>query len=140
MIAVENNIKDYVSVRAFARSIGLSKTRLFQLITELEQETGQEVGTLIGTVRLLSKGEQQSLLALHSKKRGYHKVRKDQPLTKWEREALSLTADGFQSSEIAERLHCGPSDVKSHLLHARQKLCARTNAHAVAIAMRRGLL
>jgi DNA-binding CsgD family transcriptional regulator len=57
------------------------------------------------------------------------------PLTKREREVMTLAAAGAQSGDMAERLVLSPETIKSHMQNAMAKLGAHTRAHAVAIAL-----
>lgn len=57
------------------------------------------------------------------------------PLTKREREIMTLAASGGQSGDIAKRLVVSPETINSHLQNAMSKLGAHTRAHAVAIAL-----
>lgn len=57
------------------------------------------------------------------------------PLTKREREVMTLIASGLQSGDIAGRLFLSPETVKSHAHNAMAKLGAHTRAHAVAITL-----
>jgi PAS domain S-box-containing protein len=57
------------------------------------------------------------------------------PLTKREREVMTLAASGLHSGEMAKRLFLSPETVKSHVHNAMGKLGAHTRAHAVAIAL-----
>ena len=57
------------------------------------------------------------------------------PLTKREREIMTLAAAGGQSGDMAERLYLSPETIKSHIQNAMGKLGAHTRAHAVAIAL-----
>ena len=57
------------------------------------------------------------------------------PLTKREREVMTLAAAGGQSGDMAERLVLSPETIKSHIQNAMGKLGAHTRAHAVAIAL-----
>jgi len=57
------------------------------------------------------------------------------PLTKRERELLTLVASGLKTSDIAERLFLSQETVKSHVHNAMGKLGSHTRAHAVAIAL-----
>ena len=61
-------------------------------------------------------------------------------LTPREREILSLVALGITGEEIAECLVISAETVRTHLRNARAKLGAKTKAHAVALALSRGLL
>lgn len=57
-----------------------------------------------------------------------------------EQEILQLTADGFSSAEIGERIFITAATVKTHLQSAYQKLGVSDRAAAVAEGMRQGLL
>ncbi|MER3487576.1 MAG: DNA-binding response regulator [Chloroflexota bacterium] len=61
-------------------------------------------------------------------------------LTLREREVLRLVADGLRTEEISRRLFLAPATVKAHLAKATNKLGARTRAHAVAAAIRAGVI
>ena len=56
-------------------------------------------------------------------------------LTKREQEIMTLVAAGGQSGDIARQLVLSAETVDSHVHNAREKLGARTRAHAVAIAL-----
>ena len=57
-----------------------------------------------------------------------------------EREVMALLAEGLNGPEIAGRLFISPATVRTHVENAMQKLEARTRVHAIAIALRQGLL
>jgi two-component system nitrate/nitrite response regulator NarL len=57
-----------------------------------------------------------------------------------ELEVLHLTAAGLSAPAIGRELHLSPETVKSHLKSVYDKLDVSDRAHAVAEAMRRGLL
>lgn len=57
------------------------------------------------------------------------------PLTKREREIMTLTASGLRTSDMAALLFLSPETVKSHVHNAMAKLGAHTRAHAVVIAL-----
>lgn len=61
-------------------------------------------------------------------------------LTAREHEVLRWVADGLSNPEIAARLRIGESTVKTHLLHAFEKLEVRDRTRAVTRAMELGLL
>lgn len=61
-------------------------------------------------------------------------------LTPREIEILRLVADGATNREAARRLFISEATVKTHLLHAYEKLGVRDRAAAVAAAYDRGLL
>jgi DNA-binding CsgD family transcriptional regulator len=63
-----------------------------------------------------------------------------EPLTPRELEVLQLIADGLSNKQIAARLWLSVETVKSHVCAVHAKLGAESRAHAVAIALRQGLL
>lgn len=62
----------------------------------------------------------------------------EQPLSPREREVLALVKEGHSARSIAERLEIGVETVRTHVVHARRKLEARTAAEAVARALETG--
>ena len=69
-----------------------------------------------------------------------HSWHDDDRLTPREYDVLALVAEGADRREIARRLYLGRGTVAGHLHHIFQKLRARNQAHAVALAYRRGWL
>lgn len=61
-------------------------------------------------------------------------------ITDREREILSLVGEGYENDEIARRLHLSVNTVKTYMQRALGKLGAQSRAHAVALALRRGLI
>lgn len=61
-------------------------------------------------------------------------------LTRRQREVLTLLAEGMQTARIAETLGLSESAVSLHFANARQALGAHTREHALALALRKGLL
>jgi DNA-binding CsgD family transcriptional regulator len=57
-------------------------------------------------------------------------------LTPREREVMSLLATGLNAEEVAGRLVISPFTVRTHVRNAKEKLGARTMAHAIAIVLR----
>ena len=57
-----------------------------------------------------------------------------------EREVLSRLADGRTIPEIAAELVLSPLTIRTHVRNAKDKLQARTTAHAVAIAVDKKVL
>ncbi|MDT0683069.1 helix-turn-helix transcriptional regulator [Roseicyclus sp. F158] len=61
-------------------------------------------------------------------------------LTDRERDCLALFADGLRATNVAHRLGIAEVTVEKHLRSARHKLNAKTRDHAVALAVRTGLI
>jgi DNA-binding NarL/FixJ family response regulator len=61
-------------------------------------------------------------------------------LTLRESQVLLLVADGLSHDEIAKRLEIGSETVRTHVQKARHRLGAQNRTHAVATALRRGLI
>jgi two-component system, NarL family, response regulator len=61
-------------------------------------------------------------------------------LTERETEVLELVASGLANKEIASRLGTASGTVKIHVQNVLEKLGASGRTHAVAIALRRGIL
>lgn len=61
-------------------------------------------------------------------------------LTPRQGQILAAVADGHRPGNIARDLNLAPETVKNHLSKALKTLGARNRAHAVAIALRTGLI
>ncbi len=61
-------------------------------------------------------------------------------VTRREEEVLQLIADGYATSEVAERLFISQKTVKNHLASIYQKLDARDRTQAVLRAVRMGII
>ena len=57
-----------------------------------------------------------------------------------QQEVLELTAEGCDRADLAERLYISKHTAIYHQKLIRQKLCARSMAHAVAVGFRTGVL
>ena len=64
---------------------------------------------------------------------GYHHPRGGDDLTELERRILAAYADGARRAEIAARVGLADRTVGSYLTVVKEKLGARTLAHAVAL-------
>jgi len=62
------------------------------------------------------------------------------PLTNREREILSYIADGNSNRQIARILNISEQTIKNHVSAIMRKLNANDRAHAVVLAIRRGLI
>jgi DNA-binding NarL/FixJ family response regulator len=60
--------------------------------------------------------------------------------TRRQLEVLDLVKEGLRNKEIASELGISEATVNYHIKHLGDKLGANDKAHAVAIALRRGLL
>lgn len=63
-----------------------------------------------------------------------------EPLTVRELEVLTLAADGLLLEEVGAKLFISLDTVKTHLIRLRRKLGARNCTHAVALALKAGLI
>jgi DNA-binding CsgD family transcriptional regulator len=61
-----------------------------------------------------------------------------QPLSRRERQILTLIARGRTGEQIAAQLVISPETVQKHVHNAKRKLGAATRAHAIALALRYG--
>lgn len=66
--------------------------------------------------------------------------RREDLLTRREKEVLQLVSEGLSNREIAERLYIAENTVKNHLRNILEKLHMQNRAQAVAFAIRQGLL
>lgn len=57
-----------------------------------------------------------------------------------QRRVLALVADGNTYKQIARQIGCAPVTVEEHVKRARVSLRAQSGTHAVAIAIRSGLI
>jgi DNA-binding NarL/FixJ family response regulator len=64
----------------------------------------------------------------------------DEDLTRRELDVLSLIRDGHRNKQIADKLGIAETTVNFHIRNLVEKLGAHDRAHAVALAIRRGLL
>lgn len=55
-------------------------------------------------------------------------------------QCLSGVADGLKNNDIAAKLHISVPTVALHLQNAKRKLGAMTREHAIALALKKGLL
>jgi DNA-binding NarL/FixJ family response regulator len=64
----------------------------------------------------------------------------DDPLTEREIDVVRLIAAGNSNKQIADQLSIGEATVKSHVTNILSKLGANDRAHAVTIALKRGII
>jgi DNA-binding CsgD family transcriptional regulator len=82
-------------------------------------------------------------LAVAAYRRGTEILRREtrrSMLSARERETLRLVAEGLDDGLIAERLNVSRSTAHFHVENAKRRLGATSRAHAVAIALRRGII
>ena len=53
---------------------------------------------------------------------------------------MDLLAQGLTGEEVADEIACRVETVKTHIRNAMRKLEARNRVHAIAIALRAGLI
>jgi DNA-binding CsgD family transcriptional regulator len=61
-------------------------------------------------------------------------------LTFSEKRTLELASRGLHTKMIADEMFIGDETVKTHLAHARFKMRAKNTTHAVAEAIRKGII
>lgn len=102
----------------------------------------EELTTAIRTVldggRYLSSGLSEDLVESACSPDAAGEVRGD-PLTEREQEVLQLTAEGFTSREIGDRLYISPRTVEKHRENIQEKLDLRNVVEMAAYAHQRGL-
>jgi DNA-binding NarL/FixJ family response regulator len=92
---------------------------------------------LLATIRAVHAGQKRippeiaAVLAEHAT---------DEELSAREIEILRLIADGNSNKQVADQLSIGEATVKSHMTNILSKLQANDRTHAVAIALRRGII
>jgi DNA-binding NarL/FixJ family response regulator len=93
---------------------------------------------LVDAVRAAARGE--TVLAAPLAAKLMRQVRDADQLTPREVEVLGLVARGLSNGEIAHDLFIGEATVKTHLLHAFDKLGVSDRTAAVTTAIRKGIL
>jgi DNA-binding CsgD family transcriptional regulator len=73
-------------------------------------------------------------------KSGWTGKAKSEPITYRELHILSLSAQGYSNREIAEILGVAYQTVKNNFHRLMKKLCAKTNAQAVLLAMQADMI
>ena len=99
----------------------------------------------LGTaVRTVAGGERhlhpKAMAALLQRRYAQNVDRITRPLSARELTVLERVAEGLTNAEIATELGISPDTVKTHLARLLEKLSARDRTHAVARAMRAGLI
>lgn len=105
-----------------------------------KESTRQEI---CDTVAAAARGETRLPQAVQTelvRELRLHAADRRPSLTEREQEVLNLIAQGLSAPEMAERLVLSTATVKSHLMTLYEKLGVSDRAHAVATAMRQGLI
>lgn len=85
-------------------------------------------------------GRINRIVAFERDNERYASRRPRHPLSPREAEVLSLLAAGRSIDEIAGELFLSPLTVRTHVRNARERIQARTTAHAIARAIEDGAL
>lgn len=94
---------------------------------------------LLGAIRRVAAGQTYfDSVVVHALLQSDERTKED-ALSDREVEVLRLLASGFTNKEIAGQLFLSPDTVKTHLSNAYRKLGVSDRAHAVAVALRKGL-
>ena len=64
----------------------------------------------------------------------------ERSLSAREREVIQLVANGLSNRQIGKKLYLSEETIKTHMRKVIMKLLATNRAHAVAIAIRKGLI
>lgn len=102
---------------------------------------------LINAIREVARGEvflyapaTKLLLQRYQERNDQSEAGQLQQLSQREREVLALTAEGFSSSEIGERLFISPKTVDTYRSRITQKLGLKHRSEVVRFALQTGLL
>ena len=95
---------------------------------------------LVRAVRTVAQGQPFVDVALTAALLQRRTAGSGQLLTEREREVIQLLADGATTEKAAQELFLSPATVRSYTEKAMQKLEARSRTHAVAQALRAGLI
>lgn len=104
----------------------------------LKSSSGEEL--LAAIRRVAHGGEHYDAVVVHALMREEGRRRGGGPLSDRELEVLRLVASGLTNKEVAASLYLSAETVKAHLETIFRKLGATDRTHAVAVALREGLL
>jgi two-component system NarL family response regulator len=104
----------------------------------LKSSSGEEL--LAAIRRIAHGGEHFDAVVVHALMRAGARGRDPGSLSERELEVLRLVASGLTNKEVAARLYLSVETVKAHLETIYRKLGAGDRTHAVAVALREGLL
>jgi DNA-binding NarL/FixJ family response regulator len=131
-------ISGYETCHELRELFGTSLPIVF-LSGERVESYDRAVGLLIGGDDYLLKPVSQDVLLARVRTLTARREH-DVPLTRREREVISLLADGLTGREIAELLVIAPSTAAKHIEHIVEKLGARSRTQAVIKAYRLRLI
>jgi DNA-binding NarL/FixJ family response regulator len=131
-------ISGYETCHELRELFGTSLPIVF-LSGERVESYDRAVGLLIGGDDYLLKPVSQDVLLARVRTLTARREH-DVPLTRREREVISLLADGLTGREIAELLVIAPSTAAKHIEHVVEKLGARSRTQAVIKAYRLRLI
>lgn len=94
----------------------------------------------VSEIRGVAPHRHLTILATASRRRGEPRHDGGGRLSARERQILSRVAQGRDGPQIAKELVVSPATVRTHIGNAIRKLDAHSRAHAIAIALRDGLL
>ena len=98
------------------------------------------VSDVVEAVRLAANGDRPMSPSLASAMLTEARNDTDGIITSREEEVLQLVADGYGTSEIAEKLYISQKTVKNHLASIYEKLHARDRTQAVLMAVKMGIV
>lgn len=104
----------------------------------LKDATREELVSAIR--RVAAGGEYFDSVVVRALMKGEQKSERTDSLSDRELDVLRLLASGFTNKEIAEQLFVSSDTVKTHLASIYRKLSVSDRTHAVAVALRQGLL
>jgi DNA-binding NarL/FixJ family response regulator len=104
----------------------------------LKSSSGDEL--LAAIRRVAHGGEHFDAVVVHALMRQGTRRTDSSSLSERELEVLRLVASGLTNKEVAARLYLSVETVKAHLETIYRKLDASDRTHAVAVALREGLL
>lgn len=119
-------------VAGIVRRADASPDRLLEAIRAVAQGDGHLPGDLLGQLLASVGTVQRDLLG----PRGLYFA----GITDRERDVLRLLAEGDDTSDIAQKLFCSQRTVKTIITGLTQRLNLRNRTHAVAYALRNGLI
>jgi DNA-binding NarL/FixJ family response regulator len=97
-------------------------------------------GELMDAIRVVAEGGTYVDPRLRPSLLSQRATQRTRSLSARERQITQLLAEGLTGEEVAERLVLSSETVKTHIRNAMAKLEARNRVHAIAIALRSGVI